>query len=119
MDLPEMNEGETFGEYQKRCNLPHVYVPFFPAGDGGEQVQWQQDLQKQFPTVWIYPYADLNVSKTNEMVYIIFENESQITEMAREKIVRHCCGYGREHAEKAVPSVEDLHHLYRQAAVAA
>ena len=108
--LPDIGENETFGDYRKRCNLPYIYVPFFPYGV--EQVGWQVELQRQFPTVSFYPYDGLQVSKGMEMVFVLFENESQITEMAREAIIQRCCDYGREHAEKAVPSVERLREMY-------
>lgn len=111
--LPDMLENETYGDYRKRCNLPYVYTPFFPGGE--TQVDWQVKLQSQFPTISFYPYDGLQVSKGMEMVFVIFEDESQITEMARERIVRHCSDYGREHAEKAVPTVEQLRVLYATA----
>lgn len=112
MEMPEQFETETFGEYQQRLHLPHIYTPFFPGDPGGEQVQWQQDLQAKFPVLSFYPYDTLNVSKANEMVYVVFEDKDHITELAREAIVRFCSLYGREHAEKVIPSVEELKRRY-------
>jgi hypothetical protein len=110
--LPKQLSNETYGEFVKRCNLPHVYVPYFPYGT--EQVEWQVKLQQQFPVIFLYPYEALEVSKKNEMVYILFEDESHINEVAREYIIQyHCCMYGRKNAEAAVPSVEQLIARYR------
>ena len=116
MELPVQAEDETFGDYRKRNNFPHVYVPFFPGWDGcnsSEQVKWQVELQNKFPVIFLYPYDTLQVSKGNEMVVIIFEDESHITELSREVIVRNCSCYGREHAEKVVPSLEQLRERFR------
>jgi hypothetical protein len=113
VELPDHLPDETFEEYRVRHNLPHVYVPFFPWGV--DQVDWQIKLQQKFPVISIYPYSGLQVSKTMEAVYILFENESQITEMAREKIRLHCGLYGETVAEKAVPSLKELKYLYATA----
>jgi len=110
--LPDYRSDETFEQYRVRNNLPHVYVPFFPGGIGGEQVEWQRKLQAQFPVIALYPYEGMQVSKANEAVFVVFENESQITEMAREKIMLNCWLYGEEVAKKAVPSLERLRELY-------
>lgn len=113
MELPKQADDETFGDYRKRNNFPHVFVPFFPGGFGSEQVKWQVELQHQFPVIFLYPYDTLQVSKGNEMVIIIFEDENHITELSREVIVRHCSLYGRENAEKVVPSLEQLRERYQ------
>jgi len=109
MDMPEMLPDETFGDYRKRNNLPHVYVPFFPYN---EQVDWQVELQKKFPTISIYPYDGMQVSKGAEVLFILFEHEDHITEQARESIIRHCCDYGRERAESVVPGIKQLRQMY-------
>jgi hypothetical protein len=110
---PDHLPNETFGEYRVRNNLPYVYEPYFPGG--GSQVEWQVELQKQFPTVWLYPYDGLSVGGANKAVFVLFENESQITEMAREKIMYCCMDYGIEVAEKAVPPLESLKSMYETA----
>lgn len=92
----------------------NIYTPFFPYGS--EQVQWQVDLQKSFPTVILYPYSALQVSKSLEMVFVLFGDLNQIDQEARETIVRHCSAYGRGNAERAVPSVEELRQMYCEAA---
>jgi hypothetical protein len=109
MNLPDQMPEETFGEYRQRLNLPHVYVPYMPHGP---QPEWQVELEKKYPYIMIYPYESLNVSKGLEMVHIVFEDISHITEMAREVIVRYCSSYGRDNAEKVVPSVEELRRRY-------
>lgn len=109
MQFPEQLSTETMGEYRARNNFPHIYTPFFP---GTEQVEWQTELQQKFPVISFYPYDGLHVSKAAEMCVVVFEDESHINEMTRELIVRFCSGYGREHAEKNVPTVALLRDMY-------
>lgn len=116
MELPVQNDDETMGEYRQRNNLPHVYTPFFPGDPDCTQVKWQVELQSKFPVISFYPYDGLQVSRGNEMAVVIFEDESHINELSRELIIRHCSLYGREHAEKTVPTVallRDMYHMNR------
>ena len=113
MDLPEMLPDETCGDYRARCNFPHVFVPYSRGSDS--PYPWQQELMDKFPTISLMPYETLQVSKGLETVCVVFEDLSHITELSREVIVHYCCSYGREHAEKTIPSVENLRALYTSA----
>jgi hypothetical protein len=89
-----------------------IYTPFFPGGT--EQVNWQLQLQRKHPFLHFYPYP-ANVSK-NEMLYVVFESELEITAENREEIIRQMmAGYGvnRDRYEKMVPSVEQLKEWYK------
>lgn len=94
----------------KQPYLPYVYVPFFPYGD--TQVEWQVELQKKYPTIALYPYDTLVVSKSNESVFVLFEDEKQINQKSREHIIAYCSAYGSVHARKNVPSVKKFKALY-------
>jgi len=107
----QMQDNETYEEYRKRKNLPHIYRPYML--DNGTQVEWQLKLENQFPVIDLMPYSTLQVSKAFDHIFVLFENESQITEDSRDAIVRYCGDYGPEHAEKAIPSVADLLTIFK------
>jgi len=126
MELPEYLPDETSGDYRVRNNLPYVYTPFFPypsygrhtdvlTGPGTGQIDWQKELQDKFPTVILYPYESLQVSLSNESLFILFQNETQVHELARQWIVQHCLAYGKNHAEKVTPTVDELLSYYLSA----
>lgn len=105
---PPRLECETIGEWLTRTGLPNAFVPYFPFGN---MVDWQAELYSRPGTIMLYPYASLTVGKHNETLVVPYASVEQVTEASRAFLLRFAAGYGYEHAEQAIPSVERLQAL--------
>jgi len=76
--------------------------------------KWKADLlESGIPTVTFYPYADLNVGGGMTSVYLLAENEEEITEDVREHLIKQCSDYGEENARKVIPPLEKIKSYWR------
>ena len=79
----------------------------------GRHIDWQDELFANVPVITLYPFPP-NVSDSLRHVYIAASKASEITEEVREKVVCYANVYGKDKADKLVPSVETLRMNWRR-----